>query len=310
MSDALFAESGPEGRNRDSREFESQLRAMCETLGWQVLDCNVDLFLNEDERDAAGVDLIIAFRDPQRSHRNLGWFMEGKRHDGPGRYSSALMTAEIQRLREKISALSGRRRFTEHERIRPHIDDLIGGVLVHHSSNYEPVRTRHALEGMGLHKFEMGTEPLRIAYLGPDTLNGLAEAFDGTGDPDKYLWPVTASRDQKWSPVCPPAQLAAGLLAYRTADRKTVLWLRDSLEHADIPALARLTRVWGLSVDTVVVTECSQETLSRLRSYWEEVARDTGKDEGPGRLPEDVRALDLSNANMREFTKRWPVSVA
>jgi len=42
-----------------------------------------------------------------REREVLGWVMEGKRHDGPGRYTPALLTEEVQRLRKKISGLAG-----------------------------------------------------------------------------------------------------------------------------------------------------------------------------------------------------------
>lgn len=305
MADDLFADTGPEGRNRDSQKFERQLRRLSDTLGWKVLDCNVDVWLSDDQKDAAGVDLIIAYRDPQHSHQNDGWLLEGKRHDGPGRYTSKQIGDEVQRLRKKVASLDGKKRFTEHERVRPHVDRLVGGVLAHYSADYDAAKARNALEGMTLSGHSFGVDPLRIAYLGPDTLNGLAEAFDLTGDPNEFLWPVSMNAEQKWSPVCPPDQLAAGLLAWRTGTQ-TVMWLRDTLEHADIPALERIARVWGISFDLVVVTELTQEKLARLRATWEEVASDSQKDQGPGQLPKEIRALELTNANMREFNKRWP----
>ena len=309
MTDSLFSDTGPEGRNRDSAAFESQLGALARDLGWRVIDCNVDLYLGDDEKNAAGVDLVVAMRNPQ-TRRDDGWLVEGKRHDGPGRYTATLLANEVQRLRQKVSGLAGRKRFTEHERVRPFVERLAGGVLVHHcTKDYDPARASAALDDMTLHTFELGVDPLRIAYLGPDTLNGLAEAFDALA-PAQFLWPTTTRHDSAWAPCCPPEALAAGMIAYRTADpgAGTVLWLRDTLEHADIPALDRLCRLWGLDVNTVMCTELPQERLARLRRAWEETAAASRKNPAPGSLPDDVRALELSHANMREFNKRWPAA--
>ena len=311
MPDSLFSDTGPEGRNRDSAAFESQLSALASDLGWKVLDCNVDVYLADDEKDAAGVDLIVAMRNPQ-TRRDDGWLVEGTRHDGPGRYTPKLLGDEIQRLRKKVSGLVGRKRFTEHERVRPYVERLVGGVLAHHcTTDYDPARATAALDDMTLHTFELGVDPLRIAYLGPDTLNGLAEAFDLLA-PASFLWPTTTRHDLGWASSCPPEALAAGMIAYRTADPDavTVLWLRDTLEHADIPALDRLCRLWGLDVHTVLCTELPQERLARLRAAWQETAVNSRKNPGPGSLPDDVRALELSDANMREFNKRWPAAAA
>jgi hypothetical protein len=310
MPDTLFADTGPEGRNRDSAGFERQLRFLAGDLGWKVLDCNIDVYLADDEKDAAGIDIVVAMLNPQ-TRRDDGWLLEGKRHDGPGRYTTSLLTNEVQRLRKKVAGLSGRKRFTEHERIRPHIEQLVGGVLAHHcAADYERDRAVAALNDMTLHTFETGNDPLRICYLGPDTLNGLGEAF-GQVVPAEFLWPATVRYDNEWSQSCPPEALAAGMIAYRTTPpgSKTVLWLRDTLEHGDIPALARICRLSALDVDVVMCTELSQENLARLRTAWEEMSAETREGTGPGMLPKDVRALEVSNANMKEFNKRWPDAV-
>lgn len=308
MPDRLFANTGPEGRNRDSRRFEQQLRGLTGALGWTVLEVSVDAYLADDMTDAGGVDLVLAYRDPQRTDRNHGWLMEAKRHDGPGRYTAQQLSVEVQRLRLKVASLDGKKRFMEHERVAPHIDHLLGGILVHYClRDYDARKASKALDGMELTKHALGPEPPRIAYLGPDSLNGLAEAFGITGPAEKFLWPVGLDHDSVWSTVCPPAQLAAGMIAYRVGDQN-VLWLRDTLEHADIPALQRVARIWGVQFDAVLVTELAQEKLALLRAHWEESARDSRADHGKGSLPDEIRALELRNANMKEFNKRWPVA--
>jgi hypothetical protein len=308
MPDSLFADSGPEGRPRDSALFEGQLESFVGDLGWKVIECNVDMYLSENEIDAAGIDLLLAMRNPQ-TRRDDGWLMEGKRHDGPGRYTSSLLTEEVQRLRKKLAHLAGRKRFTENDRVRPFIERLVGGILAHHCTrDYDPAKASAALDDMALHTFETGIDPLRIAYLGPDTLNGLAEAFDRL-PPARFLWPATTRHDAGWSNACPPGALAVGMIAYTALDdERTVLWMRDSMEQSDIPALARLSRLWGLDIDTVLCTDLPQERLALLRRAWEEAAADTRANPEPGSLPDDVRALELRHANMREFNKRWPVA--
>jgi hypothetical protein len=57
-------------------------------------------------------------------------------------------------------------------------------------------------------------------------------------------------------------------------------------------------------------TELPQERLARLRAAWEETTANSRKNPAPGSLPDDVRALELSHANMREFNKRWPAAAA
>jgi hypothetical protein len=46
----------------------------------------------------------LGFTNP-RTGRGEGWLGEGKRHDGPRRYTTAMLSGELHRLREKIAKL-------------------------------------------------------------------------------------------------------------------------------------------------------------------------------------------------------------
>src|SRR4051794_30844363 len=103
MHDDLLSATGPEGRNQDAARFERQLIAMGRDVGWRLVEFNFDVFTGKSKQ-AAGLDILWSLETP-RDGRREGWLGEGKRHDGPGRYTPTLLGAEVGRLREKIARL-------------------------------------------------------------------------------------------------------------------------------------------------------------------------------------------------------------
>src|SRR3954451_13307961 len=103
MTDPILHPLGPEGRNAEAETFTLGMDAMARTLGWAVLMPRTDLLARKG-RKSRGLDGLWVVRNPQ-TKRAEAWIPEGKRHDGPGRYSADVLREEFQTLRDKVSQL-------------------------------------------------------------------------------------------------------------------------------------------------------------------------------------------------------------
>lgn len=303
MTGGLFAEGGPEGRNTDSRDFEDRLNLMAPDLGYTVLEVNVDTLLGESAR-SQGLDAIWAYLNPRTGRRDA-WLIEAKRHDSARRYTPALMTEETQTLRVKVGRLANqRRRFFEDPDIAKHVDDLRGGLLFHRTPGYDPDKASRALGDIVTARTELGPQPPRVLFGGPDLLNGLAETFDRFGAPRRFWWPPTRRHDGMWSPACPPEQLAAGLVFYENEDGSKILMVRDELTRHDPAAIRTLAWRAGYNLDVVAFTHGTATQRRLMGEAWQrEVAVTADLDHG--RLPARAEALDLGHETMSAFERRW-----
>jgi hypothetical protein len=303
MTGDLFAASGPEGRNEDSDDFERRLNLVAAELGYTVVEVNIDTLVGETAR-SQGLDSIWAYRNP-RTGRGDGWLAEAKRHDGPGRYTPAAMTNEIQLLRDKVRRLGNQRqRFFDDPEIAQHIEVLRGGILAHRTPGYNPEKTERVLADVQTIRNEIGSEPVRVPFWGPDSLNGLAEAFDRFGDPAQFWWPITRRHDGIWARPCPPEQIAAGLVLYRTHDNHRVLVVRDRLSRHDPGAIKELAWRMGENLHVVAFTHGTIEERRLASAGWHR-AYQGSRELDKGRLPERTEVLGLGHDSLGAFERRW-----
>lgn len=306
MSEELFAVGGPEGRNADAREFELGMGLLAPDLGYTLLEVNVDTLIGSGAR-SQGIDAIWSAPNPHTG-RGDGWLVESKRHDGAGRFTEKLMTTEIQCLRDKVGRLGNqRRRFFEDPEISPHVQDLRGGVIAHRTPGFDPARASRVLGAIQTARNEVGSSPTQILFLGPDALNAVAACFERYGPADEFWWPPTLERDGVWHSACPLAQLAAGLLLYRTTARRTVLVVRDELSRHDPAAVRELAWRMGENLDTVVFSHATKQQRRIVSSAWARAHEQTAELER-GRLPAKVEAIDIGHATMSPFEARWDCS--
>lgn len=304
MPDELFSDTGPEANNQDAARFEDQLIAMSVELGWTTVARNIDVYL-EDGEQRAGIDVLWALTNP-RTGRGEGWIGEGKRHDGPGRYITSTFASELHRLREKIVRLDSGRTY-DHPVVGKYVTRIAGGVLLHHSRDYNAAKALKALSDVELRGTERGPHPTRIAYVGPDTLCALADAFDRLGAPAVFLWPPTPTHPMQWHGACSPSQLAAGVLIYRTEEGKSVLWVRGALDQPDVDGIVEMAWRLGVDFDHVVASALTQERGRVIGDAWE-LGRVQAQGRQHGAIPRSPLALDITGDNMREFEKRWHAS--
>lgn len=301
--DSAFAQSGPEGRNEDSDDFERRLGLVAPELGYVVVDVNVDTVIGDSAR-SQGLDAIWAYRNP-RTGRGDGWLAEAKRHDGPRRYTEAGLTREIQVLRDKVRRLGNQRqRFFGDPEVAGHVDLLRGGILVHRTPSYDPQKAERVLGDVQTVRNEIGPEPVRVAFWGPDSLNGLAEAFDRFGSPAQFWWPATRRHEGVWARSCPPEQIAAGLVLYRTHDKRRVLVLRDALSRHEPEAIRELAWRMGENLDIVAFTHGTSEQRRLASAGWRRAHAATQQLD-KGRLPDRVDVLGLGHDSLAPFERRW-----
>src|SRR5688500_12683485 len=100
MSDDLFHDAGPEGRNNRGAAFEDQLVAMGGTLGWKQVCRNIDLFVKgRRQGPSRGIDVLWSVRNPLTEVRE-GWIEEGRCHETP---APSEVHEEIQTLHDKVA---------------------------------------------------------------------------------------------------------------------------------------------------------------------------------------------------------------
>jgi hypothetical protein len=298
--------SGPEGKNTESRIFERRLAAFASTLGWNVVYRNQDVYLDEESRKSRGLDILLAISSP-RSELNEGWLMDGKLHADSDAYVPSTRD-EIEALREKTRKI----RATAHrhgEEMKEQVDQMAGGMLVHGTTKYDPEKARRWLAGYSFqHGTERAIDALRVLFLGTDTLNGLGAAFArrGLGIPREFFWPPTGTYDAVWHRSCPPEQLAAGLIAYKNADDERILWLRGTMEEADVGALPELAAKWNLTFSAIVYTDLTeQEWRGGLSDLWTARTRSGAR---AARMPASVVALSQNHTNLTPFENQWQAS--
>lgn len=304
MSDELFHDAGPENRNRRGASFEDQIVAMADTLNWDVVCRNVDVYMKDDQ-ESRGVDVLLSIWNP-RADEPHGWVSEAKCHETQ---APSKIQEELQALHKKVSGLGNSEKFKNHTAIKPKVKHLVGGILAHRSESYNPARTQSALLDLELRPKTRGIAPPRYAFFGADTLEALADCFAHRGKPKEFFWPQTEQHNGIWHKCCPPEQIAAGMLAYRSTSAKTVFWLRDGLDHNDIPAIAAICHAWGIDPDYVVCSELDADHWHSVKSAWEQQAVETGQ-RSHGRLPDSVDCRDLSYDKMSRFNDQWPASEA
>lgn len=304
MTDPLFADSGPEGRNADAREFEGRLvNGFAKTVRWGLITSSADTWLPPTRR-SQGLDAICAVPNA-RAGRGDGWVLEAKRHGDASRYTHALLTEEVQRLRDKVVSLQGQpQRFLRDPQIAPHIQEMAGGILFHHCRDFPRERVRTLLGDLTLHGRAHGPRPVRVLLIGPDDLNSLGEAICRYGSPIEFWWPAGADAVAAWAPACPPEQLAAGVVFFRTAQHGTVLLIREELERRDLEAVSDLVWRFGHDVDVVACASLQPEKLKILAGAWREV-RNAASRRDSGRLPERIDALEISMDTMASFDRAW-----
>jgi hypothetical protein len=188
------------------------------------------------------------------------------------------------------------------------VKDVAGGILAHRSQDYDPEKTRDALLGLELRNKERGRSPLRVLYFGPDTLEAIADAFQREGAPVQFFWPPTSQHAGGWADSCPPDQLAAGLLAYRTPD-KVVLWLRDTLGSLDVSALDDILKAWGIDPDVLVCAELDRNAYRKVAAQWDASVEHTQHRAG-GKVPKRVEWRNLSYGRLARFDDLWPPDAA
>lgn len=303
MSDELFDDAGPESRNQRGAAFEDQLVDMGGTLGWELVCRNVDMFVKQKPGSSRGIDVLWSVLNPQLD-RKEGWITEGKCHQTP---APSKLESEIQTLHDKVARLGNLESFRTHPEIQRHIESLVGGMVAHRSNGFDREAAAQALLGLELRNKRRGLQPVEILFYGPDSLEALADAFLRFGEPVEFFWPPTSSGSSEWSSNCPPRQLAAGLLAYRTTKGEVALWWRDGLVHHDLAAVAAIARAWGIDIDLFICSFLTREHLRVVRDAWNrEVAH--SQDHKTGRLPDSIEARDLGLDRMNNFDNQWPLA--
>ncbi|MDA0182786.1 hypothetical protein OJ997_20915 [Solirubrobacter phytolaccae] len=306
MNDDLFAEGGPEGRNADADDFERRLRPMADDLGYTVVDVNFDTLVGDTAR-SQGMDALWAFHNPVHG-RAQGWLTEAKRHSGPSRYTPQAIASEVQTLRDKLRRLGNQRqRFFGDAEIAQHIEELSGGILIHRTPRYDPDKAARIFSGIETQRNESGPAPVRVAYWGPDSLNGLGEAFSRFGTPSQFWWPATRRNDGVWARPCPPEQVAAGLVLYRSEEGRVVLVVRDALSRHEPAAIRELARRTGESFDVVAYTHGTTEERRLASEGWARAHEQTSQ-LARGRLPERVDVLSVGHETLGPFERRWDES--
>jgi hypothetical protein len=303
MSDELFDDAGPEARGQRGGAFEDQLVGMGETLGWNLVCRNVDLFVKQKPGGSRGIDVLWGIRNPQ-SDRKEGWITEAKCHETP---APSKLPDEIQTLHDKVARLDALESFRSHPEIQQGVEALVGGMVAHRSNGFVRDAACQALLNMELRNKQRGISPVEILFYGPDSLEALADSFRHSGAPAAYFWPPTASADGEWSSACPPRQVAAGLLVYETEEGKAALWWRDDLVSRDLAAVSEIVHAWGINVDLFICSFLDRNQLRVVRQGWDrEVANSLGRK--VGHLPSSIEARDLGLDRMNNFDNQWPLA--
>jgi hypothetical protein len=287
---------GPEANNQRAEEFEDQVVAWMTTLGWEARCRNVDLF-NETGSQSKGVDALVAYDDPQLGER-LGLIGEAKiRHPlraDRTQNEVATLAKKLATLAPVISKLS----------VGEDIHATRTGLLIYDASPFNPETLSEALSSVQPVGTTRAEWPREVWVLGPDTLIGMADAFD-RAPPAKFYWPPFDRTGGKWSRVAPPHQVGAGVLAWRSADRKVTLWLRDPLPHdEDFPAIRSIAWEWRLNLDRIICSSVTRDSWRAQRTRWEaEVRKADNRD--LGHVPAEIDPRGLGWNSLTPFVDRW-----
>jgi hypothetical protein len=284
---------GPEANNRRAGEFEDQLVAFAAALGWEARCRNIDMFASTGGQ-SAGVDVLLAFEDPQLG-RHDGIIGEAKiRHPlapAKGREDIAVLSRKLVKLAPSVSKIA---------------QDLVvtnTGLLVYDATPFDPRKHAHGLAAIHQDGLSRGLRPRHVLVLGPDTLVGLADCLEQKPT-TRFYWPPFEQREGRWSRSAPPLQVAVGMLAFR-AGRTTTLWLRDELEHdEDFIALMEIAWEWRINIDRVVCSTVKRDQYMAIVDRWREQAKRSHNRE-VGRLPESIEARGLSFQSLTPFADRW-----
>jgi hypothetical protein len=308
MSENLFDRDGPESRNLHAEAFENQLAQMGETLGWSLVCRNVDVILKAGE-PSRGIDTLWGVANPWQGVVD-GWLMEGKRKKNKKRYTTTELRDEIQTLRDKVAGLRNNPRFYANDLINAsHIRTLVGGMLAHRSEDFPEAKVRSTFRELDFQRNEEAGDPTRIAFLGPDTLIGIADCFNHVGRPRAFLWPPSAPhRQTHWADACPPEQLAVGLVIYEDVKGQTILWVRGDLAQRHMRGFGDLVYTLGVDIDVVAFTDLNDDDRRFLAHGWRGVAA-AAEDRPSGRLPSTFVPL-ATQSTMKEFDQIWDASAA
>jgi hypothetical protein len=309
MSSELFDEVGRERNNERAENFESQLVAMGSTLGWTMVCRNVDFFLAQgDPVRSRGIDVLWGFQNPQNGRRE-GCLGEAKVHGTQVGLSK--FQAELQTLHDNMTKFQQRQAFTSNEYVAEHIERIAWGLLAHRTEGWRPDKAALDLRSVSLKSLHRAANVTTIVFYGPDTLEAFADCgalnLGGPLRPVSYYWPPYEDADGLWARCCPPHQLAAGMLAYKTGDGRTVLWLKDTLTHKDVRDLKDIVHAWRLRVDIAVASQLHPDTWPLVADHWRSSAADS-RERDTGHLPDKVHARNLTYSNLNRFDDAWPVS--
>lgn len=302
MADAAFDPTGPEANNTRAEAFESQLVAMGDTLGWDRICRNIDVFIKHNgQSQGRGVDVLWSILNARTEQRE-GCIGEAKVHGEQAGQST--VQNELQILHDKVHGFNGQATFWNNAYIRDSIDTLHWGLIAHRTMGFNADKSRNHLRNAELKKRQRGPDAPAMFFLGPETLEGIADCFAVAGRPKRFYWPPTSQENGEWGAACPPEQLAAGMLTYEREQGGNVLWLRDTLTDKDPDALAEIARAWRMNFDDVIVTELNQDTWRTVANGWQRTA-ERMQTRRSGRLPTTVRARNLSHAHLNRFDDLW-----
>lgn len=289
---------GPEANNARAAEFEDQVVAWMGELGWDVRCRNIDLFAR-DGAESKGVDVLAAFDDPQLGQR-CGLIGEAKiRH--PLRADKT--QKEVAALAKKLADLS---KTIAKLDIAQDITTTRSGLVLYDAQPYD---AEAALLGQAVSTMQLvGTTrsewPREVWAVGPDTLVGMADAFARCA-PAEFYWPPFGRSGGEWCSSAPPFQVAVGMVAWRDADGRVCLWLRDPLAHdEDFSYLWSLMWEWQINVDRVVCSSVSRDRWRTQRARWELDAK-KARSRGVGLLPDEIDPRDLTWNSMTPWVDRW-----
>lgn len=286
---------GPEANNERSAEFEDQVVAFAGELGWRARCRNVDLYARRGDQ-SRGVDVLLACDDPQTGERQ-GLIGEAKiRHPLTGG-----VREDVARLSAKVAALGG-----TIPQLR-HCNDLLAtrtGMLVYDAKPFDPNKLAEALAAIEPEGLTRAALPREVVVLAPNTLVGLADAFQ-LHPPHEFFWPPFDMTAGEWSPCAPPHQVGVGLLAWRDPAHSVSLWVRDPIVHDDdADELSTIVWDWRIDVDRIICSSLSRDKWRTLADRWR-VTAGHSINRSTGHLPDRLDARGLSFDSMTAFADRW-----
>lgn len=247
--------------------------AFAATLGWDALCRNIDLFSTPGGR-SKGVDVLLAFDDPQLGERH-GIVGEAKiRHPLTG----SAVRAEAAMLAKKPAALSP---VIHKLTIANELTATRIGLLVYDAQPYSSQKLSEALSALQRAGLTRAEWPREVLVMAPDHPRRLCRRRRARRAGDFY-WPPFDQQAGCWGRCAPPQQLAAGMIAYRSADGTVTLWLRDPLDHdEDFAALTTIAWEWRINVDRIICSSLGPDRWRTVADRWRADAtrankRDTG----------------------------------